>query len=370
MCVRGDLICCPGLQLSGGSRHPAQFSTRARRGSLSLKKLPAFVVLVAFVFFGPHSWADDINIYFKAAPRLELLYPYSDPATFTLLVTGADGKPVAHGRVAIRLDAPERGRFFSTDFPLVEGSRLLDMSLPLRQGRAEWKYLFPIRGEYRLAVEVTALDEQKAIKTFALGIREHKQKWLFLGIFSLALFALGVIAGRIFTSSKSGRTREFSACLLFLLGGLMSIETALAQETETRGQFGWLEIDPAIVGKPSGVRWRLGGEEKTDGKTVLLTLTIAHLEKGKTVFAVERLPVEKEFAMSFQFTDGAEYRVTAIAYVTGGRMLRTERNIAATGVEPPARAMIPAIGFFLAVIAVGLATGRWSRRAAKAANIT
>jgi hypothetical protein len=99
---------------------------------------------------------------------------------------------------------------------------------------------------------------------------------------------------------------------------------------------------------------------------VLLTLMIAHLEKNKTVFAIERLPVEKEFAMNLQFTDGAEYRVTAIGYLTGGRMLRTERNIAVTGVEPPARAMIPAIGFFLAVIALGLAVGRWSRRATPA----
>jgi hypothetical protein len=31
-------------------------------------------------------------------------------------------------------------------------------------------------------------------------------------------------------------------------------------------------------------------------------------------------------------------------------------------VEPPAWAMIPAIGFFLAVIALGLAVGRWWSR--------
>ena len=174
---------------------------------MSLRNLPAFIVLT-FGFFCPLSWAEDINIYFKASPRLELLHPYSDPATLTLLVTGADGKPVAQGQVAIRLDAPEPARFFSTDFPLVEGSRLLDMSLPLRQGRAEWKYLFPIRGEYHLVVEFTAPDGQKTSKIFPLRIRENKQKWVFLGIFSMALFALGVMAGRIFTSSRPTRRHE------------------------------------------------------------------------------------------------------------------------------------------------------------------
>jgi hypothetical protein len=331
---------------------------------LSLRNLCALLTLNAFFFLSSPLWAEDISIYFKASPRLELLHPYSDPATLTLLVTGADGKPVAQGRVAIRLEAPEPGRFFSTDFPLVEGSRLLDMSLPLRQGRAEWKYLFPIRGQYRLTVEFAAPDGRKTNKTFPLTIRENKQKWVFLAIFSLALFTLGVIAGRIFTSSRSRRKREFSVCLLFLLGGLTAIEIAVAQEPERGRQFGWLEIDPATVGNPSKVRWRLGGEENVDSRGVLLTLTIAHLEKNKTVFSVERLPVEGEFAMDFQFTDGAEYRVSSIAYVTGGRLLRTEQSIAVSGVEPPARAMIPAIGFFLAVIALGLGVGRWSRREA------
>jgi hypothetical protein len=338
---------------------------------LSLKIFSAWIVLVASFLFGSLSRAADINIYFKASPRLELLHPYSDPATLTLLVTGADGKPVDQGRVAILLEAPEPSRFFSTDFPLVEGSRLLDMSLPLRQGRAEWKYLFPIRGEYRLTVEFTAIDRQKAFKTFAFGVRENKQKWVFLGIFSLALFALGVLAGRIFTSSTSRRAGELTAGSVLLLGCLMAaLDPVTAQEAERGGQFGWLEIDPAAVGKPSGVRWRLAGEANTGNQPVFLSLTIAHLEKAKTVFAVERLPVEKEFAMNFQFTDGAEYRVTAIAYATGRQMLRTEQNISVTGVEPPARAMIPAIGFFLAVIALGLAVGRWSHRVAKGANFT
>ena len=330
---------------------------------MSLKNLAVLLAFLVSFFFGSPSWGDDINIYFKASPRLELLYPYSDPATLTLLVTGADGKPVAQGRVAIGLKAPMPGWFFSTDFPLVEGSRLLDMSLPLRQGRAEWKYLLPIRGEYRLTVEFTALDGRKANKTFQIEIRENKQKWFFLGIFSLALFALGVMAGRIFTS-RSSRMGQLTAGLL-LFGSLMgSIETATAQEAERGRRFSWLEIDPAIVGKPSKVRWRLASEVNTGNQPVLLTLSIAHLEKSKTVFSVERLPVEREFAMDFQFTDGAEYRIAAIAYVPGGQTMRTEQNITVTAVEPPARAMIPAIGFFLAVITLGLAVGRWSRRAA------
>jgi hypothetical protein len=328
---------------------------------LSLINLAVLLTFLLSFFFGSPSWADDINIYFKASPRLELLYPYSDPATMTILVTGTDGKPVAQGRVTVRLEAPKRGWFLSTDFPWVEGSRLLEMSLPLRQGRAEWKYLFPIRGEYRLSVEFTALDGRNAAKIFPIEIRENKQKWFFLGIFSLALFVLGVMAGRIFTA-RTSRAGELTAGLVLLLGIFTAaIQIAGAQEAERGGQFGWLEIDPAIVGKPSKVRWRLAGDANAGNQPVLLTLTITHLEKTKTVFSVERQPVEREFGMDFQFTDGAEYRIAAIAYITGGQMIRTEQNISVTGVKPPARAMIPAIGLFLGVITLGLAVGRWSR---------
>jgi hypothetical protein len=158
---------------------------------------------------------------------------------------------------------------------------------------------------------------------------------------------------------------------VFLLGSLMaSIGPAPTQEAETGAQFGWLEVDPAVVGKPSKVRWRLAGGADAERHRVLLNLTIVHLDKGKTVFSVERLPVEKEFAMDFQFAEGAEHRVSAVAYLTGGRMLQTEKNVSVVGVEPPARAMIPAIALFLGVIALGLAVGRWSRRAAEATNFT
>ena len=96
----------------------------------------------------------------------------------------------------------------------MEGSRLLDMSLPLRLGRAEWKYLFPIRGQYRLTVEFIAPDGRKVNQSFPLAIRENKQKWLFLGIFTLGLFALGVLAGRIFTGTLSNAKAE--SCGVFV----------------------------------------------------------------------------------------------------------------------------------------------------------
>src|SRR6185295_17089031 len=114
--------------------------------------------------------AEELNVYLKTSPALGLLRPFADPVSISVLVTRPDGRPVEQGSVAIVLDAPKPGAFVSTDFPVVEGSRLLELVLPLRQGRTGWHYLFPIRGDYRLSVRVITPDGKAMAKTFVISI--------------------------------------------------------------------------------------------------------------------------------------------------------------------------------------------------------
>jgi hypothetical protein len=334
---------------------------------LSLKYLAVLLLLADCVLLGWSVQAEEINIHFKTSPPLEHLRPFADPATLALLITGADGKPIAQGWIDIALEAPKPGQFFSTDFPVVEGSRLVEMRLPLRGGRTEWKYLFPIRGEYRLTVGVMTADGRHGLKTFPLRIKEQNYKWYLLGTFTLALFAFGVIAGRVFTRASPAVTHRATVSFVLLVLWLASKNAWTAEEPLQEKYFGWLEIGPASVGTPTRVSWRLQGDDSASRTAALLTLIISHLETRKTVFSVERLPVAGEFSMRFQFTDGAEYRVSATAFVPGRRVVRTEQHVSVTAAEPPARAVLPALGFFLAVIAGGLGVGRWSRRVAPSA---
>ena len=325
---------------------------------MSLNLCAVFAFFFVSFLPGVTVWAEDLNIYFKTTPRIELLRPYADPANMSLLITGADGRPVKQGVVDIRLDAPEPGRFFSTDFPFVEGTRLSEMRMELRQGRANWKYLFPIRGEYRLAVVATTADGGKASKDFKFYVRENQKKWFALTGFSVGLFLLGLMAGRVFTGAKSAMIALFAAALL--VGSSRAAEPPRVDETENAG----LEIGAATVGTPTAVRWFLKNAEIAGTSNTLLTLTITHLEKEKIAFEVERIPVGKEFSMKFQFTDGAEYRVVALAEVPGKPPLRSEKVIGVTAIEPPAKASVPALVYFVGLIALGLCTGRWTKRRA------
>ena len=118
------------------------------------------------------------------------------------------------------------------------------------------------------------------------------------------------------------------------------------------------------MGTPTAVRWFLKNAEIAGKSNTLLTLTITHLEKEKIAFEVERIPVGNEFSMKFQFTDGAEYRVVALAEVPGKSPLRSEKVIGVTAIEPPAKASVPALAYFVGLIALGLGAGRWTKRRA------
>ena len=326
---------------------------------MSLKSLAASVGFLFALLSGVVAGAEEFNIFLKTTPRIELLRPFADPATLSLLVTRTDGRPVAQGKVAIVIDAPKPGNFMSTDFPLVEGSRLLELVLPLRRGRAEWKYLFPIRGTYRLSVNFVAADGQGTFKDFPISVLEKRQKWLWLGLFCAGLFLIGFIAGRIFTTpARGGMKAALLALSLAVVGSVDGHDAASPTQAVSNPQSA-LEIDGAAVGKLTTLRWR-----PTDTPVVnrQLSLTIIHLEKRTTMFAVDRVAVASEFDLKFHYPDGAEYRVNAVAEAPGQAPVRAEQLVAVTGIEPAMMAQIPALLFFLAVIALGLGAGRFSFR--------
>ena len=125
---------------------------------------------------------------------------------------------------------------------------------------------------------------------------------------------------------------------------------------------GRLEVGSATVGKPVQIRWTLGGAETEKAVASALSLTIIQLEEGKRIFSFFKIPSSGNFAMSFQFTDGSDHLITAVAEIEGGPPIVTEKIISVTAVEPSSRAILPALLFFLAVIALGLVAGRMTRR--------
>jgi hypothetical protein len=255
------------------------------------------------------------------------------------------------------LDAPKPGAFLTTDIPLVEGTRLLDIRLPLHQGRFEWKQLLPIRGVYRLSVAVTAGDGSVGQQNFEFSVAENREKWLWLGLFCAGLFFVGFVAGRIFTQDRTVKAALVIALLVAASAFAAAHDAAKAAPQDSRA--GTIEVDPATVGKPTRIRWR--GSLDLD-QPALLSLAIVHLEKDKTVLALDKLMVERELSFNFHFPDGAEYLIKTVAEAPDRAAERAEQRVSVTGVEPSFAAQLPSLALFLAAIALGLGTGRASKR--------
>ena len=120
-----------------------------------------------------------------------------------------------------------------------------------------------------------------------------------------------------------------------------------------------MELRAAPVGELSRIRW-VKPESIAPNLRANLSLKIKHLETQKTVFSMTKVPVEKEFAFDFQFTDGDEYRVESLSELENGSAIRSDRTVSIIAREPPSSASLPSLILFISVIAVGLWVGRRS----------
>ncbi|MCH6546316.1 MAG: hypothetical protein IH796_10005 [Deltaproteobacteria bacterium] len=324
---------------------------------------PIFLLFFLLVTANTEASAKTIDL--QIQPGLENIRPLSKPARLTLTLRDGAGKAIDRTRFQIRLYAPPRGLFFSTDFPQVEGTPLIEIESPAFQGKIEWEYVFPIRGVYRL--EVSAVDGvgDRVKQVFPLRIRESRTKLVYLGTFLAGLFLFALMVGRLFT--PRGRETHIAVGLLWLAGSVLSIFPAMAQELTTKvpGDKEFLvrlEVSPPTVGQPSEIHWRLSEKETGMPYPTHLTLAITQLEKGKRIFFLKQIPTDGNLAFKFHFVDGSPHRVSSIAELKGRNPIRVEKVVAVTGIEPPKAVSLRALVLFLGVLVLGLITGRMSHR--------
>ncbi|MFQ5539647.1 MAG: hypothetical protein ACE5FB_04550 [Candidatus Binatia bacterium] len=297
-------------------------------------------------------------------PALESIHPLSKPVRIVLKDSDADGKTLQGTKFSIRLYAPPPGRFLSTDFPLIEKTLLIEMELVAAQGTAMWEYVFPIRGVYRLEVSKLNGAGTEVSEVFPLHIRENRTKLLYLGIFVVSLFFFGVVIGRLFTTPNKG---DYVIAGFLVALCALSIAPGWGAEPqvmnyENKGPLPRLEISPSRVGQPSKIHWRLSEGETERLLPSRLSLAITHIEKGKRLFFLDKIPTDGDFNLKFHFTDASPHRVSGSAEVEGWQPVRAEKNVAVSSESPPRDVTFRTLFLFLCVLGLGLVTGRISRR--------
>ena len=301
----------------------------------------------------------DGNIQLQVSPDTTLLRPLKDAATVTIDYTGPREAPVTPVDLSVRLTAPPPGTLVSTDFPLIEGTRLFDVKLTGVTGPLSLDYVFPIRGEYRLDVSATDRGGGRLERSFTLRVRENSAKTAFLAGFVAALFLLGFIAGRIFSTPAS----VGAVLALALLSGTGPDPGRAAGPDGTAGPREALTVTSSRVGVPGTIRWRRTNPQTGKPVPSALTLRVVQLEKDREIFVLKRWPTDGKLDIAFHFTDASPHRVGATS-TTPGRQQASE--IVTTVDVAPATPSFGTRGrpvlFFILVVLAGLAAGRFSKR--------
>lgn len=306
------------------------------------------------LFTAPAFGAVPNPIRVEISPKLGEIRPMKDLVDIKVAVASE-----ARGAVdlSFRLLAPRREGMFTTDFPLVEGTELIDIAVRVPDGKLDWSYAFPIRGTYRLELKAVDADGLAVERTVLLKVSEDWTKWVFLLVFLVLCFILGAVAGRLFSADRSWNTG--------LLLGVLGILTLARVGDAVAALESKLVVVSPKVGSPSTIRWRVADDGLSRIEGARLTLNITQLEKGRTLFSLNQLLTQGNFQFEYQFTDASDHRIdTTVVLESGEKIIGSEDIVEVASPDPRLEDRLRPVVLSLLAVLAGLITGRFGRRRA------
>jgi hypothetical protein len=319
--------------------------------------------------------AENVHLQLEWDQDPELVHPREDRLGLRIRVQRSDGSPVPAARLRIRLQAPETPWLASTDFPVVEGTTLLDHDLNLQGGVHAFQFVPPIRGSYTLSASVEPLPGGISFapiqKSWTTTVRESADRKKNLAILLTILVVVGGISG--FMIGRASRTMALAALLLMVWppspvkahGSHQHSKPAPAPLQAEDTQDGD-RIDLRILSSEARVGELTAIEadyRDTQGhlKPARFRLEVTQLEHDQLVFATDIAASNGSMSWQGQLFDGSTHRVTVTAApihaAPDQKPARAERDLEVTGVAPPLLAVVKSLGFLLLVTAAALLIG-------------
>ncbi|MFB6344267.1 MAG: hypothetical protein ABEK50_00635 [bacterium] len=287
---------------------------------------------------GNHSFEDTgpYAISVQTHPEASKIVPDKNLVETIVSVTH-NGKPAEDVTLSYRLDAPPKRFWFGTDFPVVEGTPLLQGTVDVRNGSQMYELVYPIRGNYTLRAKVTG-PEGTSRKEFTVGVSENPQEKINLAIFLFVLFLIGGLGGYFLTA---GTGRESTTAVILLVGlGLLAFNpgSALAhgkgaynpdklqQRIGTEGLTDQFDLnvrtfpEPVRVGEMLNVRFEVNkkddhGRHNHEGAgDYRADVSFIHSAGGKTFVAQPVSLSEGRASFQVQLFDGAPHYMLTKVY--------------------------------------------------------
>ena len=109
------------------------------------------------------------------------------------------GNEKNNSQIHLILKSPNRSFFASTEFPHYEEKIILDHTVSARNGIYQFRFIPPIRGEYRLEAELINSNSHLNKTRYKFSVKENPSDILYISILIGLLFAAGLVSGLIFT---------------------------------------------------------------------------------------------------------------------------------------------------------------------------
>lgn len=336
-------------------------------------------------------------------PPLERILPFEaeaekpqSPVTLTLQAVDAAGKSLANAKISLQILTPPRNPWLTTDFPIVEGTKLLQMDAIAPDGKLEIQQMLPIRGNYQLLVKVSPLVANTFAayeQTLNLNVRENPIKYKYFVVIAAILLSLGLLGGWVIGGQEElqqGEIAPQSVRLLLSALTVVAIVTLLvinisAEVAEAHGTEHHSNSTEAIAPssqKSQGLEINLEGDKNaTVGKLANLALQVKDSATGQpitdvalqvkaiatehnlTVFDYKGIPDEQgKLTWLEQFFDGSPHKIEVEATPLPGSSrqfapVKVAQEVEVEAIAPPIYIRLIGLFYFTAFVGIGMAIG-------------
>lgn len=322
---------------------------------------------------------------------------YESPVQIKLQARDATGAPLQNARFHLQILTPPPTPWFTTDFPIVEGTKLLDIEGNAPTGEFKMQQVFPIRGNYQLHVNVNPIVENAfapITQTLNLTVPENPLKFRYFLIVLAVLLAIGFIGGWIIGGHQAIQIGEVAPRRVrLLLSGVtvLAIATLLFFNVSAelvQAHASMAEAAPVVDNSglmtSQGLKLELTGDTQaavgqiasfqaklTDTQTnqpvsdAVFAIKSTQLENNWVAFAYQGVPdMRGALAWREQLFDGAPHSIEVNVSPQPDSKVQFQpfqvtREIEVEGIAPPMSVRLISLLYFTGVLTLGLIAGLW-----------
>lgn len=336
-------------------------------------------------------------------PPLERILPFEaeaekpqSPIKLTLQAVDAAGKSLTNAKISLQILTPPRNPWLTTDFPIVEGTKLLQMNATAPDGKLEIQQMLPIRGNYQLLVKVSPLVANTFAayeQTLNLNVHENPVKYKYFAVIAAILLSLGLLGGWIIGGQEELQQGEIAPQSVRLLLSALTVVAIItlivinisAEVAEAHGSEHHSNSTETIAPssqKSQGLEINLGGDKNaTVGKLANLALQVKDAATGQpitdvalqvkaiatehnlTVFDYKGIPDEQgKLIWLEQFFDGSPHKIEVEATPLPGSSrqfapVKVAQEVEVEAIAPPIYIRLIGLFYFTAFVGIGMAIG-------------